>query len=327
MKIVITRKIPNEIVQLLEQYYVIKMWGKENEPMPRELLLEEVADADAVFTNVADQINQEFFEHAPKLKTVCTMAVGFDNIDVQEATNRGISIGHTPGVLTEATADLTFALLMATARRIVEGMDYLRQDQWTSWGPMLLTGQSIYGKTIGIIGMGRIGEAVARRASGFSMDILYHNRMRKHDVEDQLGVKYCSLVELLKQSDYVVLLTPSTPETAKMIGAKQFELMKKSAIFINTSRGTNVDEEALYRALKEGEIFAAGLDVFEKEPISSNHPLVSLDNVVLIPHIGSATIETRMEMAMITAKNILRALSGEKLLHTVNPEVYERINN
>lgn len=322
MKVVITRKIPDEVIEELSNRYHIYMWEKENEPMPRDLLLKEIANAEAVFTNVADQIDKEFFDAAPQLKTVCTMAVGFDNIDIEEANKRGIPVGHTPGVLTEATADLTFALLMATARRIVEGMDYLRKDKWTSWGPMLLTGQGIYGKTIGIIGMGRIGEGVAKRASGFSMNILYHNRSRKREVEEQLGASYRSLEDLLKESDYVVLLTPSTPETYQMIGAKELSLMKKDAIFINTSRGTNVDEEALYHALKEKEIYAAGLDVFDNEPISANHPLTSLDNVVLLPHIGSATIETRLEMARMTVQNIIKGLDGERLLHTVNPEVY-----
>ncbi|GAB7388878.1 D-glycerate dehydrogenase [Bacillaceae bacterium] len=322
MKILVTRKIPENAARLLEEAHTVVMWPEENEPMPHDRLLEEVKDAHGIFTNVSDRIDKEVFAAAPCLKVVSTMAVGYDNIDIAEATKRGIPVGHTPGVLSEATADLTFALLMATARRIVEGMDYIRQGKWKSWGPMLLTGQSVYGATIGIIGMGRIGEAVARRAAGFGMKILYHNRRRREDVEGGLGAEYRSLDDLLREADYVVLLAPSTPETYKMIGAREFSLMKRTAVFINTSRGTNVDERALYNALKERKIWAAGLDVFEQEPIGKDHPLLELDNVVLLPHIGSATVETRRKMAEIAARNVLLGLKGEKLLHTVNPEVY-----
>lgn len=291
--------------------------------MPRELLLKEVADADAIFTNVADQIDKELIEQAKSLKVISTMAVGYDNIDIDEATKRRIPVGHTPGVLSEATADLTFALLMATGRRITEGMDVIRRNEWKSWGPFLLTGQSVYGATIGIIGMGRIGQGVARRAKGFNMNILYHNRSRNPVAEEELGATYCSLEELLQQADYVVLLAPSTPETRRMIGREQFALMKKSSIFINTSRGTNVDEQALYEALKSNEIFAAGLDVFETEPITADHPLLQLDNVVALPHIGSADIETRMVMGRLAIQNIEKGLAGERLIHCVNEELYK----
>ncbi|MDT8860964.1 D-glycerate dehydrogenase [Alkalihalobacillus sp. MEB130] len=317
MKIVITCHLPNDIIQPLEERYDVVMWEKSSEPMPRERLLKEIEDADGLFTNVADQINEELLERAKKLKVISTMAVGYDNIDVAAAKRKNIVVGHTPGVLTEATADLTFALLMATGRRIVEGMDVIRQNQWKSWAPFFLTGQEIYAKTIGIIGMGRIGLGVAKRAKGFSMDILYHNRSRNQEAEQELQATYCDLDELLTKSDYVVLLAPSTENTYKMIGKEQFAKMKNTAVFINTSRGTNVDEEALYHALKEEEIFAAGLDVFDSEPISSTHPLLSLRNVTVLPHIGSAAIETREEMARLACQNLLNGLEGRPLVHEV----------
>ncbi|GAE26371.1 glyoxylate reductase [Halalkalibacter wakoensis JCM 9140] len=317
MKIVITCKLPHEVIEPLQAKYDVVMWEKEGEPMERARLLHEIEEAHGLFTNVADQIDAELLEKATNLKVISTMAVGFDNIDVETAKQKGIVIGHTPGVLTEATADLTFALLMATGRRIVEGMDVLRQDEWKSWAPFFLTGQEIYGKTIGIIGMGRIGLGVARRAKGFSMNILYHNRSHNKEAEETLGATYCKLDDLLTQADYVVLLAPSTKDTYKMMGKEQFAKMKNSAIFINTSRGTNVDEEALYHALEAGDIYAAGLDVFDPEPISSSHPLLRLRNVTALPHIGSAAIETRLEMARLACENLVNGLEDKPLVHEV----------
>jgi lactate dehydrogenase-like 2-hydroxyacid dehydrogenase len=320
-KIVVTRRIPEEALKLLEAKGDVFIWDQELEPIPRNVLLKEVENASAIYTNVSDQIDKEVLDRAPFLKVISTMAVGYDNIDIQEATRRGIPVGHTPDVLSEACADLTFALLMATARRIVEGVAYIKEGKWKGWGPMLLTGQDIYGATIGIIGMGRIGEAVARRATGFRMNILYHNRNRRPELEEELHATYCALDELLKESDYVVMLAPSTPETYRMIGERELQLMKSNAIFINTSRGKNVDESALYKALKEKKIWAAGLDVFENEPISLDHPLLTLDNVVALPHIGSASIVTRTKMAMLAAENLIAGLTGNKLPHMVNPLV------
>jgi len=321
MKVVITRKIPDRIKQLLDNECTTYMWNEELEPMPRDLLLQQIADADALFTNVSDRIDKEVFQAASKLKVVSTMAVGFDNIDIEEATRRGILVGHTPDVLSEAVADLTFALILATARKIFEGMNYIKDGCWRGWGPMLLTGQNVYNATLGIIGMGRIGKKVARRATGFDMKILYHNRNRRKELEQELGAQYRPLDDLLRSSDIIVMLAPATPETYRMIGKREFSIMKPNAIFINTSRGSNVDESALITALKERQIWGAGLDVFEKEPISPEHPLLSLENVVVLPHIGSATLETRINMAMITAQNILHGLRGEPLLHCVNPRV------
>ncbi|NOU97814.1 D-glycerate dehydrogenase [Paenibacillus sp. LMG 31456] len=323
MKIVITRRIPEIIKQKLDANYTTYMWPEENVPIPYELLLEQVKDADALFTNVSDRIDKNVFQAAPNLKVVSTMAVGYDNIDIGEATARGIPVGHTPDVLSEAVADLTFALLLSTARKVVEAMSFIKADSWRGWGPMLLTGQNVYNSTIGIIGMGGIGKGVAKRAAGFGMRILYHNRRRREDMEQELGVEYSSLDNLLQASDFVVMLAPATLETRKMIGERELSLMKPTAILINTSRGSNIDETALIAALKKRKIWGAGLDVFEVEPIRADHPLIGLENVVLLPHIGSATVATRMEMAELTARHILMGLSGERIRNLVNPEAYK----
>ncbi|MEH7436655.1 D-glycerate dehydrogenase [Neobacillus drentensis] len=312
-KIVVTKRIPEQALELLKENGDLFIWDHEEEPIPQEILMEEIRDAAGLFTNVGDRIDKELLDEAPNLKVISTMAVGFDNIDMKESARRGIPVGHTPGILTETTADLTFALLMATARRVVEGSDYVHQGRWKSWGPMLLTGQDIFGATIGIIGMGRIGEGVARRAAGFSMNILYHNRRRRPDIEESLNASYCSLKELLKKSDFVVLLAPGSSETHSMIGKEEFQLMKPNSVFINTSRGTNVNETALYEALKNKEIWGAGLDVFEAEPVSQEHPLLTLPNVTVLPHIGSASVATRTKMALITAENLIAVLSGKEM--------------
>jgi glyoxylate reductase len=319
-KIVVTRKIPEVALRLLKENGEVYVWNSEVEPIPYLTLLEEIKDAAGLFTNVGDRVDKELLEHAPKLKVISTMAVGYDNIDVKDVAKREILIGHTPGVLTETTADLTFALLMSTARRVVEGSNYVRQGFWKSWGPMLLTGQDIYGATIGIIGMGRIGEGVARRASGFNMNILYHNRSQRPLIEESLNARYCSLDELLQESDFVVLLAPGSSNTRHMIGKRELSLMKPNSIFINVSRGTNVDEKALYEALNNGKIWAAGLDVFEKEPVSPDHPLLSLSNVTVLPHIGSASIATRTKMAIIAAENLIAGLSGREMAYPVKVE-------
>lgn len=312
-KIVVTRKIPDESLDIMKKYGELYIWPEEEIAMPYERLKEEVRNAHALYTNVGDKIDRELIESAPHLKVISTMAVGFDNIDMEYARERGIAVGHTPSVLNETTADLAFTLLMAAGRRIVEGAYYIKGEKWKSWGPMLLTGQDIYGARLGIIGMGRIGEGVARRALGFNMDVVYYNRNQKPHIEEEIGVTYCELTELLQTSDFIVLLAPGSEETRHMIGTEQFQLMKESAVFINVSRGTNVDEQALYKALKEGEIWAAGLDVFEEEPISASHPLLSLPNVTAVPHIGSASIATRKKMAMMAAENLVAGIKGEKL--------------
>ncbi|MED1560972.1 2-ketogluconate reductase [Alkalihalobacillus alcalophilus ATCC 27647 = CGMCC 1.3604] len=319
MKILITRKVPEALLKRLYELPNVEviMFDKEDEPMPREQLLAELKTADGVFSNLSDKLDREALEQAEYLKVISTLAVGYDNIDLEVAREKGIKIGHTPYVLTEATADLTFALLLATARNLPQGQQMIKNNEWSSWSPFGLTGKQVYGSKIGIIGMGRIGLSVARRAKGFSMDVLYHNRSRHEEAEKEVGAIYCSLDELLEQSDFVVLLAPGSKATYHMIGTEQFKKMKNTAYLINSSRGTNVDEKALYDALKTGEIKGAGLDVFEKEPISADHPLLELENVLAIPHIGSASIETRQEMVEVTVSNLINGLTGKELVYEV----------
>jgi glyoxylate reductase len=316
----ITRKLPEEVIEKISHEFEIQMWDQEDVPVPREIILKEAKKADGLLTMLSDKIDEELLSTASNLKVIANMAVGFDNIDVAAASNRGIAVCNTPNVLTDTTADLTFALLMAAARRIVEAAEFVKEGKWKSWSPLLLAGQDIHHKTIGIVGMGKIGEAVAKRATGFDMDILYHNRSRKIEAEKSLGAIYCSFDELIERSDFIVCLTPLTDKTKHLFTADVFKKMKKSAIFINVSRGPVVDEKALYKALLNKEIAAAGLDVFEKEPIGPGHPLLSLDNVVAIPHIGSATTETRIRMMELCLENIEAVLSGNKPKTLVNKE-------
>lgn len=316
-KVYVTRKLPESVMSRLESFSEVAVW-EEDTPVPREVLLKEVKEADGLFCLLTERIDHEVFQHAEKLKVVANMAVGFNNIDIEEATKRGIQVTNTPGVLTETTADLTFSLMMATARRIVEASDYLRDGKWKSWSPMQLTGQDIYGATIGVIGMGRIAQAVVKRAKGFNMDILYHNRSRKPELEREYGMQFTDLTTLLKTADFVCVLIPYSPEVHHLIGKKELSMMKPSAILINTARGGIVDEEALYHALKNEQIWAAGLDVFEEEPVRPTHPLLELSNVTTLPHIGSASKATRLEMAALSADNLQRVLNGEKPLTPVN---------
>jgi glyoxylate reductase len=322
-KIYVTRRISDKILSELRDVCEVSMWDEENVPVPREILEHEIEQVDGLLCLLTETIDSALLEKAKKLKIISIMAVGYNNIDVDAATKKGIMVTNTPGVLTETTADLTFALMMATARRLIEASNFVHQNKWKTWSPMLLTGQDIYGSTLGIIGMGRIGESLAKRAKAFDMNVIYHNRTRKPDVEQNLGLVYTDMDSLLEQSDFVCLLTPYTPETHHLIGEKQLSLMKKSAILINTSRGGIVDETALYNALKKGEIWAAGLDVFEQEPVRSDHPLLTLPNVVALPHIGSASIKTRITMGHLAATNLLMGLSDQTPIHLVNKEVLE----
>ncbi|WP_217589221.1 2-hydroxyacid dehydrogenase [Lentibacillus saliphilus] len=309
--IYITRRIPEEIMEPYKAHFNISMWREANVPVSRDILLDNCKHADALICMLSDRIDAELIEQSPKLRVIANNAVGYDNIDLQSAAEKDIIVTNTPDVLTETTADLTFALLMATARRIVEASEFIKADQWRNWGPFLLAGQDIHHKTIGIVGMGRIGEAVARRAKGFGMTIQYHNRTRKEVAEQELGAAYVSFSELLETSDYVVALLPLNKQSEQLFDEAAFAKMKSSAIFINASRGRTVDEAALYEALKNKTIHAAGLDVFESEPIRSDHPLLSLDNVVCIPHIGSASHETRWEMLNLCFDNVKGVFQGE----------------
>lgn len=310
-KIYITRKLPEQIIEGLSQNYDVRMWDQEDIPVPREVLEEEMKEVDGLLCLLTEQIDESLIEQAPNLKIIANMAVGHNNIDVQSATKRGIMVTNTPGVLTETTADLTFGLLLATARRMMEAEDYLRSGKWETWSPMQLTGQDVYGATLGIIGLGRIGEALAKRAKGFDMNIVYFNRSRKYEQEKELGIEYQTLEKLLQISDFVCVMLPLTPETNYMIGKEQLELMKGTAVLINTARGGIIDEKALYQALESRGIWAAGLDVFEEEPVPVDHPLLTLPNVVTLPHIGSASIATRLKMAALAVQNLMEGLSGD----------------
>jgi glyoxylate reductase len=271
---------------------------------------------------VTDRIDAQVFAAAPTLKVVANVAVGYDNVDVPAATQHGVVVTNTPGVLTEATADLTWGLLLSLARRIPEGDRYIRAGRWHEWHPMFLLGQNVYDQTLGIIGMGRIGQAVARRAQGFGMRLLYHNRHRLDQTrEAALGATWVELPTLLQQADFVSLHVPLTATTTHLIAAAELRLMRPTAYLINTARGPVVDEVALIQALQEGWIAGAGLDVFEHEP-QVPAALRELENVVLVPHIGSASVATRTQMAVMAAENLLAVLRGERPLYVVNPEVY-----
>ncbi|MGE7183199.1 2-hydroxyacid dehydrogenase [Peribacillus sp. NPDC006672] len=310
-KIYITRKLPEQIIDGLSGNYDVRMWDHEDIPVPREVLEQEMKEVEGLLCLLTEQIDESLIEKAANLKIIANMAVGHNNIDVQSATKRGIMVTNTPGVLTETTADLTFGLLLATARRLMEAEDYLRSGRWETWSPMQLTGQDVHGATLGIIGLGRIGEALAKRAKGFNMNLVYFNRSRKYEQEKELGIEYQPLEKLLQISDFVCVMLPLTPETAYMIGKEQLKLMKGTAVLINTARGGIIDENALYQALKNQEIWAAGLDVFEEEPVPLDHPLLTLPNVVTLPHIGSASIATRLKMATLAVQNLKEGLSGD----------------
>ena len=311
-RIYITRRLPEEAVEPLREHYDVRMWEHEGESVPREVLLEEASSAHALWTMLSDTIDREVFERATHLKVVSNLAVGYNNIDLNAAKEHGVIVTNTPDVLTETTADLTFGLMMMTARRLGEAERDLRAGKWKSWLPMGYVGMDLYQAKLGIIGMGRIGEAVARRARGFDMEVLYHNRTRRHESESMYGFTYAELDELLTQSDFVVVLAPLTDETRGMLGAKEFAKMKETSIFINVARGEIIDEQALYEALKSKKIWGAGLDVFTKEPIDLDHPLLTLPNVTTLPHIGSATIRTRLAMMALNRDAITNVLEGKE---------------
>jgi glyoxylate reductase len=277
---------------------------------------------DGLYCMLTNPIDGEVLDAAPGLKVIANMAVGYNNIDVQEATRRGIAVSNTPGVLTDTTADFAWTLIMASARRLVESDRFLRAGRFHGWGPLMMVGHDVHGKTLGIIGFGRIGRAVAKRATGFDMKVLYHDKYAADpDTERALNARSVSMDELLSQSDFVTIHTDYNPETHHLISAPQLATMKPTAHLINTARGPIVDEVALASALKDGTIAGAGLDVYEREP--QVHPaLFALENVVLAPHIASASLDTRNSMALTAADNILAALRGERAPDCVNPEVY-----
>jgi glyoxylate reductase len=322
-RVYVTRSIPQEGLDIVDQNFDYEIWDHD-QPVPADLLAEKIKDVDGVYTLLTEQFTPELMASANNLKVISNMAVGFDNIDVEAATKLGIVVTNTPGVLTETTADLTFALLMATARRLGYSERRLRDGLWETWKPMEFTGQDIYGATLGLVGMGRIGAAVARRALGFNMRVIYTDAFRKPEVESALFCEYKEFDEVLQEADFISLHTPLLPETRHLISDREFKLMKPTAILVNTSRGPVIDPEALEKALRDGEIWAAGLDVFEVEPISSDNPLIKLDNIVTLPHVGSASIRTRIRMAQLTANNLVAVLNGKEALTPVNNLVARR---
>ncbi|GAA0321038.1 D-glycerate dehydrogenase [Bacillus carboniphilus] len=309
-KIVVYKKLPEDLLTYLEDKFEVRYFPNLNEQSYPKFL-NEIKDAQG-FLGSGLKIDQEILNLAPDLKIVSNVSVGYDNLNVPELNRRGIMATNTPGVLTETTADAVFSLVLAAARRVPELDNYVKSGKWTASIDEELFGVDVHHKTIGIIGMGRIGQEVAKRAHlGFDMNVLYHSRTRKLEVEQKLAATYCELDELLSQSHFVCVMIPSTPTTEKLIGERELQMMRSDAILINGSRGKNIDETALIKALKHQWILGAGLDVYEEEPINKDNPLLTLQNVVTLPHIGSATKETRYKMAQLAIENLEKGLTGE----------------
>lgn len=323
-KVFISRKIHPPALALLEKEAQVDVWPLETPPS-EQTFIEKASQVDALFTLLSDPITDAVIQAGNRshLKVISQMAVGYDNIAISSATAAGIPVGHTPGVLTETTADFAWALLMAAARRVVESHNEVQQGVWRAWGPEVLCGADVFGATLGLVGFGRIGQAMARRASGFNMKVLYTQRHRDLEGEQKLNAQFVPFEELLQTADFVSLHAYLSPETKGLMGAAQFAQMKPGAIFVNTARGAMVDSQSLYNALVSGRLAAAALDVFDPEPIPPGHPLLRLPNVVITPHISSASTQTRARMAIMTAENILAGLSGKRLPYCANPEVYK----
>lgn len=308
----VTRHLTPEAEEKLNAYCDAEYW-QEGTPPPHDILLEKSRHADGLICLLTDPIDRTVIENAPKLKVISQVAVGVDNIDLDAAGERNIPVGYTPDLLTDATADLAFALLLAAARRLGEAIDYAREGHWKTWELTNLLGEDVHGATLGVVGMGRIGQAFARRARGFDMHILYHSRTRHPEVEAELGAQYVTLPELLSQSDFVSLHVPLTDKTKGMLGQAEFAMMKPDAILINTARGSVIKTDDLLAALKTGKIRYAALDVTDPEPLPHTHELYQLPNVIILPHIGSATRSTRNKMALLAVDNLIAGLEGKPL--------------
>lgn len=320
-KAYVTRRLPEKALEMIAAECALAV-----NPHDRVLSRSELEDAlqgiDGLLCLLTDTIDGPLLDLNSELKMIANYAVGYNNIDIAACTQRGIPVSNTPGVLTETTADLAWALLMAAARRVVESDRYVRSGKFIGWGPMMFLGSDVYGKTLGIVGMGRVGQAVARRASCFNMKVLYYNRTRiNREEEINLHVEYCDLQTLLQESDFVSLHVPLDDQTRHLIGEKELKMMKSTAYLINTARGPVVDEKALVRALRSNVLAGAGLDVYEDEPRLASG-LSELDNTVLVPHIASASVDTRTRMAVMAAENLLAGLKGEKIPNLVNPEIF-----
>jgi glyoxylate reductase len=322
-RVFVTRIIPEKGLEIVRDFCDLDLWQAELPPT-RDELLQHVRGVDGILCLLTDKIDGEVMDEAGhQLKVISNHAVGYDNIDANAATARGIPVGNTPGVLTDATADFAFALMMAVARRIPEAERYVHDGKWKTWGPMLLLGVDLQGATLGLIGFGRIGKAMARRAAGFDMRVLYYDP-KEAKLEAGLEATRVNFETLLAESDFISLHTPLTPDTHHLIDSEALSKMKPTAVLINTSRGPVVDPDALYEALKEKRIFGAGLDVTEPEPIPMDSPLLSLDNIVIVPHIASASKTSRDQMAWMAAQNLVAGLKGERLPNCVNPQVYSQ---
>jgi glyoxylate reductase len=322
LKVYVTRQLFPEAIEILERHADVEVFEGVDDAIPRDLLLSKVEDVDGLLPLLTERIDAEVMDAGTSLRVISNYAVGFNNIDLEAATERGIYVTNTPGILTDTTADAAFALLMAVARRIPEADRHIRARNWIhAWGPRMFIGTDVHGKTLGILGMGRIGSAIAKRAKGFDMNVIYNDVYRREDMEEELGIAYKSREEVLREADFVSLHVPLTLETRHMIGAEELAAMKETAILINTSRGPVVNEEALYEALRDGAIAGAGLDVFEVEPVDPGSPLLGLDNIVLTPHLASGSVETRTKMAVTAATNLVSVLQGKEPPNLVNPEV------
>lgn len=319
----VTREIPERGLRIIKERINAEVWSGYAPPS-KQVIIQKVANVDAIISLLSDEIDAKVFDAAPNLKIVAQLAVGYDNIDIKEATKRGIYVTNTPGVLTETTADFAWTLLMALARRIVEADRYIRSGKWrVGWHPSMILGRDVNRATIGIVGLGRIGQAVAKRAKCFNMQTLYYDVARKPELEEDLGVEYVELDKLFIKSDFISLHVPLTKSTYHLINEKKLKLMKKTAYLINNSRGPVVDENALYKALITGQIAGAGLDVFEQEPTSIGNPLLELENVVVAPHISSASYETRSRMAEMAAENLVAFFEDRVPPNLVNKEVLD----
>ncbi|WP_018661623.1 2-hydroxyacid dehydrogenase [Heyndrickxia acidiproducens] len=320
-KVIVYSEMPEDLVENLKQQFDVKYYKNCNAYTD---LLPDLEEAEGLIGSGL-AVDRNLLDHAPALKIVCNIAVGYNNLDIGELTKRGVMAANTPGVLDDTTADTIFGLLLAAARRFTELDRYVKEGKWKEPVSEAQYGIDVHHKTLGIIGMGRIGSAIAKRAHrGFDMKILYHNRSRHKEAENAFDATYCSLDELLQKSDFICLMTPLTPETRHLIGDREFRLMKKTAVFVNGSRGQTVDEAALIRALENKSILAAGLDVFDEEPVAADNPLLKMENVVTLPHIGSATSETRYAMAKLAAENLTKGLLGECPPSLINREVLQK---
>jgi len=324
-RVYVTRQIFPDALDLIEKFAELELWPDDEPPSP-EQLMEAMSNVEGAIINVMDRIDAPLLDAAPKLRVLSQVAAGLDNIDIPEATKRDIMVGYTPGVLAKSTADLAFALLLAVARRVVESDKWVREGNWKiSHHPMFWLGSEVNGSTLGILGLGGIGLEMAKRGLGFDMKVLYHSRTRKRDLEKEYGLKYASFKRVLAESDFLSIHVPLTPQTNHFIGEKQLKMMKPSSILVNLSRGPVVDTEALHQALTKGTIAGAGLDVFDPEPVPTDHPILGLDNVVVLPHIGSASNRSRRDMHLLAARNLVAGLNGDRLEECANPDVYESL--